>query len=112
LIERKSSNNSKDDSEDDLNVCTGCIIEIDSFNEGRPIQGLASGAVWNIGTDDEHLTLLIRHASGDINQFLTLDGRDIMLSHKDKHVSFKYNASLQAFEEVLPTDSPIDDSVI
>jgi hypothetical protein len=105
VTNRESSSNFNDDPEDD-HACTGCIVEIDSLLQGRPISDVAHGDVWGVGTDDKHLTLLIRHASGDIGQIFTFDGRDIMITHKEKHVSFKYNASRQAFEEVFPTQLP------
>ena len=103
MTNRKFSDNFNDDPQPDGNTCSGCIIEIDSLLEGRDLSDVADGDILDIGTDDNHLTLLIRHASGDPGQIFTLDGRDIMITHKEKHVSFKYNQSIQAFEEVFPT---------
>jgi hypothetical protein len=74
VTNRESSNNFNDDPEDDHHACTGCIIEIDSLLQGRSISDVAHGDVWGIGTDDKHLTLLVRHAGGDIAQiFLSMD---------------------------------------
>jgi hypothetical protein len=100
MTDRKPPDDSKESLQYD---CGGCIIEIDSLLEGRFNKNVADGEVYDIHTDDLHLTLLIRHASGGVGQIFTFDGKDIQLTHKEGIISFKYNAALQAFEEIFPS---------